>query len=190
MAKRSPGAAVIVPSVVNWKLNHYAALVEQKTFQGTSSAPARRCLFIPKIPLSEHETWLSQKVLDAESSGYFLVPKGSLPPGWRTVGAEEASKVWGKGFVINRSPRPPCPPMGGNGGSSGGVGQPSKPCGSPGMPTADIDLTQVSATMTDTPLSYPVPVGPSMNFTISYDSQSAYGGNPNNATTFGGNWNP
>ena len=30
MAKRSPGAAFIVPSVVHWKLGHYAAIVAAK----------------------------------------------------------------------------------------------------------------------------------------------------------------
>src|SRR6185369_7998569 len=70
MAKRSPGAKVLLPAVANWKLGHYAALVEEKNG-----------LIHSVDPTFGNETWLSEKALDIESSGYFLVPEGTLPEG-------------------------------------------------------------------------------------------------------------
>ena len=60
MAFRSPGSKFIVPSVVHWKVGHYAALVRQ----GSG-------LYQAQDPTFGDDTWLSFKALDHESSGYF-----------------------------------------------------------------------------------------------------------------------
>jgi RHS repeat-associated protein len=170
IAKRGPGAKVIVPAVVNWKLNHYAALVEEKNG-----------LFHSIDPTFGNETWVSEKALDQEGSGYYLVPNGPLPTGWTTVSMDEASKVFGKGNVNAQDPPPPCPPTAGSGGSSGGVGSnpPPPPCGgagggggSSGMPVADIDLFMDSPMLSDTPIGYHPPIGPDINIHVSYDGGS------------------
>lgn len=177
MAKRKPGSKVIIPCVVNWKLNHYAAIVEQKNGS-----------FHSVDPTFGNNTWLTQDALDEEASGYFLVPNGSLPEGWEPVGIEEASKVWGKGLTNGKEPQPPpCY------NPDAACGMPTKPtdatqnknCGSHGMPRADMDLFQAAAVMTDTPLSYKPSVGPVMDFTLSYNSETA---NPLVGSNFGFNW--
>ncbi len=168
MAKRKPGAAVIVPAVVNWKLGHYAALVEQKGNSIHSIDPTFR-----------NETWLSVKALDSESSGYFLVPAGDLPQGWEPVSAEEGAKVFGKGFQgLQQSPCPWCNNPQTGGGSSG--------CPScKYMPVPSIDLVTASLMLKDTPLFYKPPVGPAMNFSLQYHQNY---GNEMPASNFGTNW--
>ena len=86
MAFRRPGAALLMPAVVNWKLGHYAALIKEAGG-----------LYLLQDPTFGNDAWVSRRVLEEESSGYFLVPPGNLPPGWRTVSAEEGSNIFGKG---------------------------------------------------------------------------------------------
>ena len=35
-----------------------------------------------------NDTWVSPRALEAETTGYFLVPAGKLPAGWRAVSSE------------------------------------------------------------------------------------------------------
>jgi peptidase C39-like protein len=68
IAKRDAGALVITPAVVHWKVGHYAALVKEAGGK-----------LLSKDLTFGNNTWLSQKALDAEASGYFLVPKQIMP---------------------------------------------------------------------------------------------------------------
>jgi len=72
VAFRSPGAKIILPAVVHWKVGHYAALIvrDDKLLRADD----------PTFP---YKTWLSENALDDEASGYFLVRSASLPSGWR-----------------------------------------------------------------------------------------------------------
>jgi len=170
IAKRSPGAKVITPAVVNWKLNHYAALVEQKNGLIHSVDPT----FGSPAAGSGRSIWLSAKTLDEEGSGYYLVPEGPLPAGWSEVGTEEASKVFGRGFTGAKDDPPPCPPQEKGAGESGDVGSsPAPPCPpiNKKMPVADIDLFTVSPTLADTPLWYQPPIGPEMDMGVYYDAE-------------------
>ncbi len=83
MAKRVAGAPLLVPSVVQWEAGPFAALLAQQD--------GRYLLYDPSL---SEELWLTAKALDEEASGYFLVPEGSLPPGWRAVAPEEGERVW------------------------------------------------------------------------------------------------
>lgn len=65
--KRSPGAALIMPSVTHWKVGNYAALVKE---EGQ--------FYLTQNPTIQNETWHTLKALEAEASGYFLVPPGKL----------------------------------------------------------------------------------------------------------------
>jgi hypothetical protein len=98
---RRPGQPVPVPSVINWNTHHYAAIVGQE-----------RGLYQLKDPTfgSGGGLPLTARAIDAESSGYFLVPShvvGQYPQsGWRTVDADsaEASTVYGMGTVYADPP--------------------------------------------------------------------------------------
>lgn len=151
-AFRSPGAAVLSPAVVHWKLGHYAALFAAgaDTYQ----------LEDPTFGARMTATTAS---LDAEASGYFLVPAGALPAGWRSVSLEEAAEVWGKGST-NNVPTEETK-------TSSPTAHPTQPgCG---MAVANAHLAVVSLNLTDTPVGYAPPFGPSVYFTLTYNQREA-----------------
>jgi hypothetical protein len=165
VAFRSPGSEVIVPSIVNWKVGHFAALT--KKAQGS---------FLSEDRTFGVDSVISKEVLDDEASGYFLVRSGALPPGWRSVEEDEARNVFGKGSTGPNGPPAPhgVGPSCGGGGCSGGMAQYS------------FDTGSVSLMVTDTPVGYQPPVGPAIRFTIDYNQRE--GADTSNISNLGPNW--
>jgi RHS repeat-associated protein len=165
MARREPGAEVPLPAIVNWKAGHFAALLKNGNGR-----------FLMKDPIFEQEMWISEQALDDEGSGYFLVPEGKLPAGWKTVQTEEARLVWGKGPAYlgpldgqgANAPYcgPPCdPPAGGTGGDpDDGSGNEED-----GMAGYQLNALLASIRVLDTPLRYTPPRGYRVHFTVTYD---------------------
>ncbi|HTC20570.1 MAG TPA: hypothetical protein VK859_06980, partial [bacterium] len=206
MAKRNPGAAVLVPAVVNWKVGHYAALVAK-------TEGAQGIVILSKDPTFHNDTLLTEKALDEEASGYFLVPSGALPQGWEAVGPQEASQVFGRGYSTELGAGGP---SGGAGGDDCGGNPPPPPppttscptcnnppggCGASGslpltqsgpqtecnafMPRASVDMRLVETVVRDMPLSYKPPFGPQVNLLLSYNQKSAQ---PLLYSNFGPDW--
>lgn len=170
MAFRKPGAPLIIPSVVHWKVDHYAALVEQRDNRILSQDYTFR-----------GSVWMTQRALDEESSGYFLVPPGPLPKGWRAVSAAEGQSIRGKGDTDGENPD--------------GTGNCDSTCGgcnllskaknavtglynylfgpSSGMTTYTMHALLVSLTLQDTPVQFQSPVGPQVAFTVTYNQLEA-----------------
>src|SRR5665213_3278488 len=159
MAFRSNGASFIVPAVIHWKVGHYAALIKQD---------GNRILV--QDDTFQSSAWITTSALNQESSGYFLVPAGTLPIGWRPVSNNEARKVWGKGYVGGPAPSGPGP---------GDPHTPPSGPGSCGMTTYTIDIPFVSLTLLDTPVGYQPPIGPAVKFTVTYNQSE-----PNQLATF------
>lgn len=82
MARRAQGSAVLLPAVVHWETGLFAALLAEEN---------GRCLVYD--PSFAEETWLSRRVLDEEASGFFLVPEGPLPQGWRPAEPHEGERI-------------------------------------------------------------------------------------------------
>lgn len=155
MAKRRPGATVIVPSVVHWKVGHFAALVREE-----------HGALLSKDPTFGNETWLSQEALDQESSGYFLVPAGDLPSGWTRATKQEAAEIYGKGHSGSTDPDETGP---------GDHKTPPK-CGeSPGlaMATYQFHILAASVHIKDTPVGYSAAVGPDVRVEVAYNQREA-----------------
>jgi RHS repeat-associated protein len=93
MAFRKPGAAVLMPSVFHWKVGHYAAIL--------SHSEGRYRLEDSTFGAFGDTIKIDAATLDEESSGYFLIPPGPLPPGWRKVSTAEGQTVWGRGYTGN-----------------------------------------------------------------------------------------
>ena len=181
MAKRAPGAKVIVPSLVNWKIGHYGALLKERgdhllleddTFASTYG----------------RQIWISKKALDEESSGYFLVAAGPLPEGWQSVGLQEGATVWGRGApdVITPCHSSCCPHNGGNGGNGGKGGNGGIGGGCSGgcaasansssvspMAQYDVATSEASLHIFDTPVGYQPPRGMSVGFAVSYNERDS-----------------
>jgi RHS repeat-associated protein len=166
MAFREKGAAFVVPSVVHLKVDHYAAMVRQEGAR-----------YLLQDPTFGNDTWATREALEAEASGYFLIPPGELPHGWRAVHAQEGETVWGKGNVGGPDPDPhgPCDPASPGGGAGGGSGNGDGPCtGScEGLAVPRVHLLLVSLNISDQPVGYTPPVGPAVRFTVRYNQRDA-----------------
>jgi len=165
-AKRSSGASWPVPSVVHWKVGHFAALTREENGK-----------YLVKDPTFGREIWISGKALAAEGSGFALVPLsgGKAPKGWRKLSGEESAGVWGKGFPTGRDDNE-CPL------------KKDRCKGAGGMAVYNILKMRGTLELTDTPVGYDPAVGPSMNTTVRYIHLMT--GQPANfnAANFGQSW--
>jgi RHS repeat-associated protein len=148
MARRDRGAAFIVPAVVHWKVGHYAALLRQEGDR-----------YLLQDPTFRNDVWATKEALEAETSGYFLVPAGKLGAGWKPVEAGIGDTVWGKGGVSGPDP-------------GGGGSPPPPPC--KGMAVSSVDLLFVSLSLSDDPVGYSPPVGPAVRFPVRYNQRDPF----------------
>jgi RHS repeat-associated protein len=169
LIRREPGQPVPVPSIVNWSLHHYAAITGESGGEYTVADPTFA---------EGGDGARSLKAIDAESSGYFLVPTQviakSPKAGWRVVSpkSEEAKAVYGMGLgtsmigwctacehVTNTGIMPFYPG--------------DAPDTAPGMTVARSSPMEVSLHLQDTPVGYRPQVGLPNLDTISYNSREA-----------------
>jgi RHS repeat-associated protein len=154
MAFRNLGDFV-VPSVVHWKVGHYAALVRKAGE-----------LYELDDPTFGNKTWATRQALEAETSGYFLVAAGALPAGWRAVNEAEGATIWGKGQTAGNDPQHICR----NDLAAGG----SCPAQNTGMATAKVHLMDVNLHLSDNPVGYSPPVGPKVKFVLDYNLRDLF----------------
>jgi RHS repeat-associated protein len=96
---RKPSERAPVPSIVHWRVGHFAAIVAMRNGRYEVKDPT----------FGHQELWVTQGALDAEASGYFLVSeKAAQAAGWRLVGTPEAGRVWGAGPTTDDSGNPNC----------------------------------------------------------------------------------
>lgn len=174
MAKRAPGAAIIAPAVVHWKVGHYAALLGPPSSKGRYKVEDPT--FATQTPLT-----ISPSALDAEASGYFLVNADPLPPGWTAVDDAEGAQVFGKGATGRPDPDGTHP-------SSPRVGSNANNGKCPGMADWGVHTSVVSLNVMDTPLTYSPPVGFPVDVTMTYNSRESQEFVPQPITDTGGRW--
>ena len=150
---RDADAAVPVPSVVHWKVDHFAAIVAERDGR-----------YQIDDPTFGRTLWISRAVLDAEASGYFLVPGAATQQAsWREVGAEEAGQIHGTGYTGTSDP---------------GDTTPEDPdtCGcndDGGMARYNFKEMLVSVNLTDRPVGYSPPKGPPVFAHLVYNQREA-----------------
>ena len=164
---RAPGQPIPVPSIINWNVHHYAAIIgirdgiyniQDPTFGSTGGLA------------------VTKAAIDAEGSGYFMVPEdimaANLDSGWRTVDANsnESRAVYGMGTTTSSN----------NGGTT-----PTDPktCNPPNPPTSNAPhdpmctvnahTMVVSLNLTDTPVGYRPQKGPSAYESLTYNQREA-----------------
>ena len=160
MASRDKGADFVVPSVVHWKVGHYAAIVREQDGR-----------YLLQDPTFQDHIWVSREALSAEASGYFLIPPGPLPTGWRAVNSNEGMKIWGKGMTCcrDRNPQTKCDPH-----SSGGKSCTQEDEDCKGMAVSSVHLMLVSLNIKDEPVGYSPPVGPAVRFKARYNQKESF----------------
>jgi len=177
MAMRKRGAAIPLPCLVHWKEGHFTALTRMDNGRYLSE------------DVTFPQGWVSPKVLDEEASGYFLIPAGPLPAGWDAVTEEEGQNAWGRSAPDSTDPDMPgdCGASGGGYSGGGGAVKP-KNCKGKGMPQYTVNLLRVSLTVADVPLGYTPPVGPEVEFRISYIERDTYKSGPFSYSNLGNQW--
>ncbi|ACA20387.1 YD repeat-containing protein [Methylobacterium sp. 4-46] len=152
LVRREPGQPVPVPSVMHFRAGHFAAIVAAENGRFHLHDPV----------LGGQELWLTTGAVDAEASGYFLVPDGAAKTAgqdWREVAPAEAGQVWGKGPT--------------NGVVPGDAGDPLASAPSPncGMCGTNIKEATVGLTLSDMPVGYVPAIGPEVRTRISYNQR-------------------
>lgn len=187
LIKRAAGQAIPVPSVVHWGVNHYAAVTAQVGDR-----------YLVKDPtFSGGDQLLTAAALDAEGSGYFLVPAGAqriVPPqaagaapagDWRAVDAAsaEAQAVYGKGYDTDENPLRTtefdpvtgCPIK---------QGRKNK-----GMCGTNAHSMTINLNLSDTPVGYDPTKGAAVGVTLTYNHREATQPANFNSFNVGQKWN-
>lgn len=154
MAFRAEGEFPL-PAVAHLRLGHFAAVIRR---EGSD--------YLLDDPILGGHQWISADILAAESSGYFLIPGGQLPRGWRAVADEEGRLPRGKcaGTLPNPRSGPP-PDFCCEGGSCPMT---------PPMATYAFQRLVAGLYVTDTPVRYTPPRGPAIQFTVGYSQREAF----------------
>jgi hypothetical protein len=141
-----------VPSIVHWKVGHFAAIV------GESGGR-----FHVQDPTFGRDLWVTRGALESETSGYFLVPGETKTAQWRNVDEAEAGRVRGMGYTGANDPNattPQDPTAQAN----------NQNCGMCGYAFSEMT---VSLRLSDTPVGYTPPVGPDVHVTLTYNQREA-----------------
>jgi RHS repeat-associated protein len=165
--RRPAGGEIPVPSVVHWKLDHYAAILEKN---GES--------YKVMDPTFGGHVWMDAATIDAEASGAFLVPETNANRAWARLTSTECANIYGKGYPNAfrdgddaPSPnldqgKPDCdPPAPNDGATEDGNGPPPPECG---MPTWRISEPYITTWLEDTPIRYRLSSGQWMPLTLTY----------------------
>lgn len=85
--KRTDATPLPVPCVVHWSQNHYGALLDYN-----ASMDCYRTIF-------GQPNFMSGSDVNAEASGYFLIPADQKPAAWPIVSDAECGQVLGRSFI-------------------------------------------------------------------------------------------
>lgn len=90
IARRGPGAPLILPAMVLWRIGHYSAVIRQRDdgrvlVRDTNTDP---------LPGFDH--WMVPAALDADASDVYIIPNQPLPQGWSPVDDRNVEQLYGR----------------------------------------------------------------------------------------------
>lgn len=153
--RRMAGQELIVPSVVHWRQNHYAAILDKQDDN-----------YLVSDPTFGSEQWLTAEVINQEASGEFLIPATSEKEGWTQLALADTKKIHGMGLPndVNDGKDKCCITL--------FDGQ--KLCTHcPGMPVWWVSEPYVNLWMADEPISYNTSRGQPVTFQITYKQRDS-----------------
>jgi RHS repeat-associated protein len=170
LVHREAGQPIPIPSVVHWKVSHYAAIIGEKDGR-----------YHIKDPTFGHDLWVTRGALETETSGFFLALGKPDSGPWRLATADEAAHVHGMGYTSDNDPdddTPDDPTCDCDGGSSAaGDSAPAESdegsADSEGMTRYVFSEMLNSLRLQDTPVGYVPPKGPPVPVTITYNQREA-----------------
>ena len=155
--KRTDNTPLPVPCVVHWAQNHYGALLEYHADLGYYRA------------IFGEPNWISAPDVDAEASGYFLIPANQRPASWPLVSDAECAQVLGRSFIYTipdskdkgckvnpTNPKQKCPPCS-------------------GMPIWWVTEPYINVFLADEPVSYTTSRGEDFSFRITVKQRDSVG---------------
>ena len=153
--ERMTNAPVVVPAVVHWRQNHYAAILDH----------AGEFVWL-EDPTFEQSGWKHISVVNEESSGYFLVPQALVSDNYRRLTKVETDGIFGKGQPnsINDWKDEGCDKSPSSKGRSTISDCP--PCH--GMATWWVTEPYINVFIADEPLSYPMSTGENFLFRVTH----------------------
>jgi YD repeat-containing protein len=170
---RAPDQDVPVPSVVHWKVGHFAAILAQKGGR-----------FHIQDPTFGTDLWVTRDAIDSEASGYFLLAENDSNIAWRAARPDEMSSVRGMGYTQSNDPNATTS-HDDNTASDDNSGDTSNqdnnkddsstdpPCPNMGMCGSGITEMVVSVRISDTPVGYRPKRGPAAYTSLSYNQREA-----------------
>ena len=87
-AKWSQRPVMVIPSLVHWRENHYAALVEK-----------RDNLYKVIDPALDQPRWFTEQEIIEGASGCFLVPSTNISSAWTKLSKQETDSIFGRGLI-------------------------------------------------------------------------------------------
>ncbi len=171
-ARRAPGAALIAPAVIHWKLGHFSALMR---IDGDEAIIQDRTMDV----FEGQERRIPLAAIEQEASGAYLVPSGPLQAGWSAVDDAEAATIWGKGNTGSAAdPR------------GTGLADMRSPgsCTNRGMASYSFQLMLTALSVSDIPLAYHPPLGPDIEVLLAYCDKEAMQPAVFTSTNFGSKW--
>ena len=152
MARPTKNAHFPIPSILHWRVNHYATLVGHT-----------HGLYKVWDPGFNHAQWFTRKALLHETTAV-LVPKSALRQGFVVLSARQGRRIWGRGYT-------PSSDLNGTASYDKTIhplGQPQNNCKC-GMAHYSVSAMLVSLRISDTPLSYMPPKGAPIRVTFTYN---------------------
>jgi YD repeat-containing protein len=151
MAKREPGAPLLLPAILHWKSGHFSTVTRKNENR-----------YLLEDPAFGGDLWVPLDAIEDEATGFALVAKGPLPAGWQAVPPSEGMKVMGR---ICGSP---C--------DQDATGKDDSKEGdncNKGMAGYAFHSLLASLYVSDIPVGYAPPKGPAVEFLVSYSQKEA-----------------
>jgi RHS repeat-associated protein len=150
-AKRLSKGTIPTPAIMHLSAGHFSAVLSE----------TNGYYLLEDRPM-QFKGWVPLEALEAQTSGYFLVPSSGLSAGWQAVSESEAGSMYGRDGAhgqedLSQSVTQCSPQIGGDGPDCGG------------MPHYSFHQQVASLRVQDTPVGYSPPVGPSVFTRIAYN---------------------
>ena len=160
--RRTRGEELIVPSVVHWRQNHYAAILKQQDD-----------LYLVSDPTFGHAKWMPAEVINEEASGEFLIPAQLQTAGWTQLARNETENIHGMGLPNNIKDGDDKSCNRNFDGSTGCTHCPPK-----GMPIWWVSEPYINLWLADEPISYLTSRGEPFTFQVTYKQRDTRPADP------------
>ncbi|MEO8614474.1 MAG: RHS repeat-associated core domain-containing protein, partial [Luteolibacter sp.] len=161
--KLAKNETIPTPSVVYWNLGHYSAI----------TAVDSNGSYIVEDTTFAHPIHITPEVIQAESSGYYLVLNDAVKDSQALVSNAQAGGIWGRMSPPASDPADLGP-------------EAPNPC--KGMAGWSLGKLNTNLRISDTPISYSPPIGPEVAFSVTFNARDSSQSSIPNYSNLGLQW--